>query len=342
MNTLLSIASPRKSSFNNPAKIVLAADVGGTKTNMALFRMEGDNLRKLREHSFKSASHASMLDIIQAFDSMGEDNFDAVSLAIAGPVYKGKAHGTNLPWDVEADQLRQKLKIDEVFLINDLEANAYGLGAIDEKDVVRLYQGDKSAVGNVAIISPGTGLGEAGLYWDGKNLHPFASEGGHCDFSPQNDLDVEMLNFLRHSYDHVSWERLISGPGIINIFEFFQKVKGMQAPDEILQLLEDGAAGPVISKGALDDSCAICQSTIDLFLRYLAEESGNLILKYKATGGLFIGGGIVPNLLNELDIESFLTYLQNSGRMEHLLKQVPVTVIMNEKTALLGAAFYGF
>ncbi len=338
----LPIAHPRPSSFQHAQKIVLAADVGGTKTNMALFRLEDGKMKMLREFTFKSAAHNSMEDMILKFRDQGNEEFHSVSLAIAGPVYKGKAHGTNLPWDVEDAGIRKAIGLDEVYLINDLEANAYGLSALEEEDLCRLYPGDPEATGNVAIISPGTGLGEAGMYFDGRNYHPFATEGGHCDFAPQNELDVEMLHYLQRNWDHVSWERLISGPGIVHIFEFFRYVKKLEVPSWLDEAMERGDLGHAISKGAMENSCDVCQATIDLFLRYLAEESGNLILKYKATGGLFIGGGIVPDLINELDLESFLRYLQNSGRMEHLLKQVPVTVIMNEKTALLGAAFYGF
>ncbi len=338
----LPIAYPRQTSFRREDKIVLAADVGGTKTNMALFRFRGGRMEVLREHTFKSASHNSMEDMILKFRAQGEEVFHSVSLAIAGPVYKGKAHGTNLPWDVEDAVLRKAIDVEEVYLLNDLEANAYGLSGLENEDLVKLYPGDPAATGNAAIISPGTGLGEAGMYFDGRYYHPFATEGGHCDFSPQNELDIEMLTYLQRNWDHVSWERVISGPGILHIFEFFRYVRKMPVPSWLDEAMEQGNGGLAISKGALEDSCEICQATIDLFLRYLAEESGNLILKYKATGGLFIGGGIVPDLIGELDLELFLHYLQNSGRMEHLLKQVPVTVIMNEKTALLGAAFYGF
>jgi glucokinase len=283
-----------------------------------------------------------MEDIISKFKEMGKEEFHSVSLAIAGPVYKGKAHGTNLPWDVESESIQKAFDIEEVYLLNDLEANAYGLSGLEGDDFLHLYDGDPESVGNVAIISPGTGLGQAGMYFDGNYFHPFATEGGHCDFAPQNDLDIEVLKYLQRNWDHVSWERLISGPGILHIFQFFRYVKKMKVPSWLDEAMEAGELGHAISKGALEDSCDVCQATIDLFLRYLAEESGNLILKYKATGGLFIGGGIVPDLIDELDTTSFLRYLQNSGRMEHLLKQVPVTVIMNEKTALLGAAFYGF
>jgi len=338
----LPIAYPRHSSFRRNDKIVLAADVGGTKTNMALFRLTGGKMEVIREHTFKSATHNSMEDMILQFRAQGDEVFHSVSLAIAGPVYKGKAHGTNLPWDVEDAVLKKAIEVEEVYLLNDLEANAYGLSALEKNDLRELYAGDPAATGNVAIISPGTGLGEAGMYFDGTYYHPFATEGGHCDFSPQNELDVEMLHYLQRNWDHVSWERLISGPGIVHIFEFFRYVKKMEVPSFLDDAMEEGNLGIAISRGAMENSCDICQATIDLFLRYLAEESGNLILKYKATGGLFIGGGIVPDLIDELDLELFLRFLQNSGRMEHLLKQVPVTVIMNEKTALLGAAYYGF
>ena len=193
----------------------------------------------------------------------------------------------------------------------------------------------------MALISPGTGLGEAGLYFDGSALHPFATEGGHCDFAPQTPLDFEVLNFLQRELDHVSWERLVSGMGIENLFNFFSQVKKMDVPEELRNAPPKGM-GPIISRLAAEGDCPICMETMHMFLRYLAEESGNLILKYKATGGLFIGGGIVPDILDQLDLETFLHYLQNSGRMEGLLRRVPVVVILNEEAALYGAAFYGF
>ncbi len=342
MRTPLPIAYPRKDSFQNPDKIVLAADIGGTKTNMALFRREGINFEELISHTYPSASFDSPTKIIDDFSAHAGISFDSISLAIAGPVYKQAVQATNLPWGISAEEIRSNSGIEEVFLLNDLEANAYGLGVLKPEDFVTIAEGDPEPEGNVALISPGTGLGEAGMYWDKKYLHPFATEGGHCDFAPQTELDIEMLKFLQRNLDHVSWERLVSGPGIETIFKFYAEVKKMPIPEPIREALASGSAGPVISASAAEGSCKICEATIDLFLRYLAEESGNLILKYNATGGLFIGGGIVPDIMDQLDLDRFLHFLRNSGRMEKLLRKVPVTVVLNEKAALLGAAFYGF
>ncbi|MCA6074253.1 glucokinase [Fulvivirga sedimenti] len=342
MHTRLSIAYPRQNSFKNPEKIVLAADIGGTKTNMALFRHTDLEFEELISHTYPSSSFNSPTEIIDDFSERAGISYDAISLAIAGPVYKQSVQATNLPWGINALEIQKKTGIAEVYLINDLEANAYGLGVLKPEDFVCIHEGDPEPEGNVAMISPGTGLGEAGMYWDKKYLHPFATEGGHCDFAPQTELDIEILKFLQRNLDHVSWERLVSGPGIETIFKFYAEEKKMTIPDPIREALSRGSAGPLISKYAAEGQCRICEATIDLFLRYLAEESGNLILKYNATGGLYIGGGIVPDIMDQLDLDRFLHFLQNSGRMEKLLRRVPVTVVLNEKAALLGAAFYGF
>ena len=336
------IAYPRTTSFQDPGRIVLAADVGGTKTNMALFRREGMKFEELHSHTYASSDFNSPTEIIEDFTSRAGQSFDTISLAIAGPVYKQVVQATNLPWAISAAAIRATTDVEEVYLLNDLEANAYGLGVLEPDDFRVIYNGDPNPEGNAALISPGTGLGEAGMYWDGHALHPFATEGGHCDFAPQTNLDVEMLHYLQRHLDHVSWERLVSGPGIETIMKFYAEIKHMEVPSDIQQAMHAGKAGPLISEYAAAGKCTTCQHAIDLFLRYLAEEAGNLILKFNATGGLYIGGGIVPDIMDQLDLDTFLHYQQNSGRMEKLLRKVPVTVVMNEKAALLGAAFYGF
>ena len=338
----LPIATPRKDSFTDPDRIVLAADVGGTKTNMALIRRDGIKFEEIVSFTYASSEFNSPTEIIGDFTAKSKTKFDTISLAIAGPVYKQVVQATNLPWAISAAAIRSSTGIEEVYLINDLEANAYGLGVLGPENFRMIHEGDPEPEGNAAMISPGTGLGEAGMYWDGSHLHPFATEGGHSDFAPQTELDVEMLHYLQRNLNHVSWERLVSGPGIETIFKFYAEVKGMEVPPEIGESIKKGKAGPLISARAAEGKCRICQHTIDLFLRYVAEEAGNLILKYNATGGLFIGGGIIPDLIHQLDLDSFLHYLQNSGRMEKLLRRVPVTIVLNEKAALLGAAFYGF
>jgi glucokinase len=342
MRIPLPIAAPRKDSFSDPDRVVLAADVGGTKTNMALVRRDGMKFTQLAFHTYASSEFNSPTEIIEDFTERTNHSFQTISLAIAGPVYKQVVQATNLPWAISAAAIRATIGIEDVYLINDLEANAYGLGVLGPENFRVIHKGDPDPEGNAALISPGTGLGEAGMYWDGSNLHPFATEGGHCDFAPQTELDSEVLEYLQRNLDHVSWERLVSGPGIETIFKFYAEIKGMDIPEELREPLNQGKAGPLISERAASGECKICKHTIDLFLRYVAEESGNLILKFKATGGLFIGGGIIPDIMDQLDLDSFLYYLQNSGRMEKLLRRVPVTVILNDKAALLGAAFYGF
>ncbi|HUH45572.1 MAG TPA: glucokinase, partial [Arenibacter sp.] len=235
--------------------------------------------------------------------------------------------------------IHRGLHIPSVSLINDMEANAYGLAALPEEDFDTLKYGP-NIPGNAALISPGTGLGEAGLFWDGSHYHPFASEGGHCDFSPRNDSDVEIWQYFEQKYGHVSWERLISGPGIFDMYLLLRRVSGVKEPQWLKEKLAKEDPSAVISETALDGKDSICTEAMELFIRFLAIEAAHLALKFKATGGIYIGGGILPKIIKRINREIFYANFVQSGRMNSLLQMVPVKVILNEKTALLGAAYY--
>ncbi len=320
--------------------IILAADVGGTKTNLALFQLKDKKLIPLHEELFSTKAHTSFVEMVRHLQKNNLPAIDGISLGVAGPVIQGKVQGTNFPWGIDSEEIRKELNIESVWIINDMEANAYGLAALHKKDFVTLKYG-KKLPGNAALISPGTGLGQAGMFWDGAYYYPFATEGGHCDFSPRNDLDIEILNFFQTQYGHVSWERLISGPGIFTIYLLMRRLKKEKEPIWLKKKIVSENPSKVITETALAKKDMICVETLNLFIRFLAIESANLALKFKAMGGIYIGGGILPNIIHRMDKKIFQKNFVQSGRMNSLLQMIPVKVILNEKTALLGAALYG-
>lgn len=320
--------------------IVLAADIGGTKTNLALFNIINGNLELINEKSFQTKRYDTFIELFHDFRVADDAKIDAICLGVAGPVIEGIVQGTNFPWIINQKEISKKLKVKSVFVINDLEANAYGLTTLQEDDFETLISGEKLA-GNAAIISPGTGLGEAGLFWDGKKYHPFATEGGHCAFSPHNILDLEIFNLMSQKYGDVSWERLLSGQGIIDIHEILRQLRNTPIPLWLSdkRITEDPAV--LITKAAIEKEDSVCLETLTIFLRYLAIEASQLSLKIKATGGIYIGGGIVPKIIKGIDKKVFTDNFVQSGRMVSLLKMIPVKIILNEKTPLFGAAVYG-
>lgn len=319
--------------------IVLAADVGATKTNLALFKIKGNHIDLLHEAQFKSNDYKNMIELTAVFIRDIHPLPDSICYGVAGPVLNGHAKLSNLDWEIDSGELSDHFKIKNVYLINDLEATAYGLAMLNEKDVAIIHKGDDAGYGNAAVIAPGTGLGEAGLFWDGNYYHPFATEGGHSDFAPRNEFDFELFTFLQKKFDHVSWERLVCGPGIVNIYQFLREEKKREEPGWLKEEIMKEDAAAVISRHVLQSE--ICKETMQLFIRFLAYESANLVLKLKATGGLFIGGGIAPQIVSLFENDAFYASFCQSGRLNYLLEKVPVRIILNTKTALLGAAFYG-
>ena len=317
---------------------ILAADIGGTKTNIALYQSGSDGLTITREQRYVSADHPSLTDIIHDF--CGNTLPDRISAAVAGPVIDGKSRLTNLPWVLDSKAMSQDLQIPVCF-INDLEATAYGLAGLKEEDQTSLATGDPNAKGNMAILAPGTGLGEAGLYWDGQHYHPFATEGGHSDFAPRTAQDVELFYYLQKQFGHVSWERVVSGMGIKNIFHFLTESEQEQIPEWLSARFPDADPAAVISQAAMRHEDPVCTETMDLFVRYMATEAASLVLKLMATGGLYLAGGIPPKILPLLQSDNWSKNFDNNGRMHDLSDRVPIHVVLNDKMALQGAAYYG-
>jgi glucokinase len=332
------IKPPGDQSAKHQFQLVLAGDVGATKTNLALFETNGNSFTAIARKQFVSKEYKTLTAIIKLF-LKDKPSPQSVCLGVAGPVINERARLSNISWDIDSKELARYFKIKAVKLLNDLEANAYGLAMLNEEDVISIHSSKNPEPGNMALISPGTGLGEAGIYWDGTYYHPFATEGGHCDFAPRNEFDFELYNFLKKKFGHVSWERLVSGPGILNIYNFLRDKKKGKEPAWLRVKMNEGDPAAIISQHV--QKSAICKETMEHFIRYLAHESANLVLKFKATGGLFIGGGIVPKITSLFAENDFYGSYCQGGRLDYLLEKAPVRIILNEETALLGAAWYG-
>ena len=318
--------------------MILAGDIGGTNTRLALVEAAPGGMRILFEKTFPSRERTSLEAALAEFLALHRAAFTKASFGIAGPVRNGRCEATNLPWVVDAKSVAKRLRLKRVGLINDLVANAYGIALLRGKDFVTLNKGNRNAQGNQALISAGTGLGEAGLLWDGKAHRPFASEGGHTDFAPRNHLEAELLDYLMKRHGRVSYERIGSGPGLVNAYRFFRDRGKGKEPAWLAEELRVGDPAAVISRRALDGKSPLCVQALDLFVSVYGAQAGNLALTVMATGGVYLGGGIAPKIVSKLKEPGFMNAFTAKGRLSPLLREVPVRVIMNPKTALLGAA----
>lgn len=320
--------------------MILAGDIGGTKVNLAAFEPEDLHLVPENLSTYSSHEYKSLSDMARRFLADRRLKVEYACFGIAGPVRHDRVQLTNLPWVVDAHELVGALDAKQVWLINDLAANAHGIAGLAPSDFVILNEGEPSATGNAAIISAGTGLGEAGLFWDGNRHLPIASEGGHADFAPRTDLDVELLNYLRARFGQVSWENVLSGPGFYHTYQFLRDTGRGQEPAWLAEEFRSQDPPVAVTQNALAGKCKLCEQTLDLFATYYGYEAGNLALKMLAVGGLYLGGGIAPKIIRKLQDGTFLKAFIGEGRMKGLLSTIPVRVIMNDQTALLGAARY--
>jgi len=318
--------------------MILAGDIGGTHARLAFFDVSNGRFRMVSDSVFSSREYRGLDEIVLRFLGDSRLDADAACFGVAGPVRNGRVETSNLPWVVEAKQLARELKLDQALIINDLEANAWGIATLEAKDVVSLNPGNAKAIGNQGVIAAGTGLGEAGLYWDGLDYRVFACEGGHSDFAPRNELEMELVRYLASRYGHVSYERVVSGPGLVNVFHFLRDTGRGTEPSWLSQAMHDGDAAAAISSAGIEGRCALCEQALNLFVSAYGAEAGNLALKLMATGGVYIGGGIAPKILPKLAEPLFLEAFTSKGRMRPLLEGIPIHVITNDKTGLQGAA----
>jgi len=317
---------------------LLAGDTGGTSTRLALVEVADGALRVTATARYGSRSHPSLASIVQLFRASHPEPVAHACFGVAGPVIGGHVETPNLPWMVDAGGLARELGLARVDVINDLQANAHGIFALSAKDFTVLNAG-RPASGNRAVISAGTGLGEAGIVWDGHRHHPFATEGGHADWAPTTPLEAELLHHLAERFGgHVSTERVVSGPGLVNIYEFLRDTGRGVEPGWLKAALAEGDPSAAISRAALDGRSDLCAAALDLFVSAYAGEAGNLALRKMAIGGVYLGGGIAPKIVARLKTPAFVQSFAAKGRLGALLSAIRVRVIMNDHAALLGAA----
>lgn len=308
--------------------VCLAGDIGGTKSHLALFE-RGNERKWLADAKFRSSDYSNLIDIVQEFVSSHGGSIEAACFGVAGPVQDNICRATNLPWVVDGNAISEQMGIPQVSLINDLEANSWGIPGLGEDELFVLNEG-KEHVGNRALISAGTGLGEAGIYWDGERHRPFSSEGGHCTFAPENELEVSMRGYLMRQYDHVSYERLLSGKGLVNLYRFFIDTGLEKELDEVREAFEKEDPAKVITDYGVRRACSACARAVYCFVEIYGSEAGNLALKLLSVGGLYIGGGIAPKILNALKEGGFMKRFINKGRFTSLLLAIPVKVILTK------------
>jgi glucokinase len=321
--------------------MILAGDIGATHSRVAAFRPEGNKFPLVVEKIYESREYSGLADIAGNFIRSEGIPAQSACFAVAGPVRGGRSKISNLPWTIDSQELSRQLNLNSVALINDLEAYAYGIDSLGSRDFITLHPGSEDAEGNTAVISAGTGLGEAGLLWDGVRQHPFACEGGHADFAPRNEMQIELLRYLLGRFKTVSYERILAGPGIKNVYDFLRDARREEEPDwlrEQMTAAKDPAA--LISQLALEKKTQLCQQTMSIFVSIYGAEAGNCALKFMSLGGMFIGGSIAAKNIPLMQSPDFLEAFFDKGRMRSLLEDIPVKIVLNDDAGLLGAARY--
>jgi glucokinase len=327
--------------------MLLAGDIGGTKTVLALYKATSNATTPLAEETFPSSQYDSLEQIVEEFlqsTQAQQARVHRASFGVAGPVVGGKATLPNLPWVIEVTKLKEKFDFEAVAVINDLEAIGHSVPVLPATDLATVKDGSPEPGGNIAVIAPGTGLGETFLTWNGTRYTVHPSEGGHGDFAPVDALQIGLLEYLLERFGHVSYERVCSGTGIPNIYAYIRD-RGLAGEPSWLSAELAKAKDPnaVIINAASDDQreCQICRLTVGTFVAILAAEAGNMVLRNMATGGLYLGGGIPPRILPFLQKPAFMKWFVQKGRLSRLPEKVPVRVILNSKAALVGAASFG-
>jgi glucokinase len=326
--------------------MILAGDVGGTKVHLALYNFAQGKLQPVRDQRFPAQQYDGLEKIVLEFLAGGKEKITAACFGCPGPVRDNRLKLTNLPWTLDGRQLAKDLNIEHVFLINDLEANGYGIPELAPEKIFTLHAGDASAVGHRALVSAGTGLGEAVLIWNGLIHQPIPSEGGHADFAARNDIEIELLNYLRTTLKgRVSWERVVSGMGLKNVYAFLRDIKKLDEPAWLKDRMAKEDPNAVIGEcGEKQPGEAgyseLCATALEMLVSAYGAEAGNLALKVLAAGGVYLGGGVAPKILHKMQDGAFMKAFLDKGRMSPLLESFPVRIILDEGCALLGAAAY--
>jgi glucokinase len=319
--------------------MILAGDVGGTKVHLALYDFIDGKPESSRDERYAAKEYSGLEEIVREF--LGAQTVTAACFGVPGPVRDGRLRLTNLPWTLDSRELSVSLGVNHVFLINDLEANGYGVDELTPDQIYTLSEGDPSQIGNRALIAAGTGLGEGLLIWNGRTHTPYPSEGGHADYAPRNEDEIDLLRFLKQKYNgRISQERVVTGPGLTNIYEFLREVRGVDEPNWLAGRMAAEDPNAVITELALAAKSEICEKALDMFVSAYGAEAGNLALKLLSVGGVYVGGGIAPRIIEKIKDGRFMKAFTDKGRLSQLLVNMPVRIILDSRAALLGAAAY--
>ncbi|WP_426473486.1 glucokinase [Chryseobacterium balustinum] len=342
LNPKFPLYLPGVKNTNNDNVSIIGANLREDVTTIAYYTSGNSGIELKFKNNYPTKEYESFTDVLSKFiqDSQLE-NVQRLGISVPGPVIDGKSHPARLKnWSLDVEEYRSKFGFEKVDMLNDQEASAYGIGLLDDSDLDAIYTSGHLEKGNVAILAPGNGLGEAGYFFDGKYLRPFATEGGHSEFSPRTNVEVEFYQFLNNIYGIVSWENVLSKTGLFNIYRFLRDVKRHPEPEWLSERLTNGNFTEEIFKAAMHEDAMICKIALDTFLEFLAREANNLTLKLKATGGLLIAGDI-PQIIREyIDKDKFYEKFKISDKMEDMLKNIPIHVVNTDSTSINGAALY--
>ena len=318
--------------------IVVAGDVGGTKTHLGLYQFADNKLSSIRDHTYVTRDFPSLEATLTDFLA-GAGRVNAACFGVPGPVIDRVSHATNVPWDMREQAIAASLGGAATRLVNDLEATSYGLLQLEDSQFAVLQRGESHRTSaSIAVIAAGTGLGEGALVATGDSWHSIASEGGHADFAPRGKVQIELLEFLTREFDHVSFERVLSGPGLHNIYRFLAAASPGKEPEWLTERMRTEDASAVISEAALSGKDPTCTRALEMFVEIYGAEAANLALKFLAMGGVYLGGGIAPKILPMLEQDRFMRAFLNKGRLKSTLERIPVRVSLNPAAALVGAA----
>lgn len=340
-NITFPLYSPGKAADFNDSYSMLVGDLRKAQTFLAIYNVNNGNLKKVAEKDFNSSDFSSLEEMAKAFVADFAGSICKVSLGVPGPVINGRCETVNLPWKLDAEHIKNALNVEKVSLINDMEATAYSLSDLSNSEVIPIHETENFNAGNVAILAPGAGLGEAGLFWDGEFLRPFATEGGHTEFSPRNDFEVEFYHFLNKIYGIVSWENVLSKDGLYNIYRYLRDVGRHQEDPILAEKIQDGNVLEMLTDAAKSGNSHLAKLSLELFAEFLAREANYLALKLKATGGLVITGEICEAMRAFINKDKFYSDFKISDKMESLLKDISIYFVFNSKSILDGAAYYG-
>ncbi|WP_326982793.1 glucokinase [Chryseobacterium sp. MYb264] len=341
LNPKFPLYLPGVQNGNNDNVSIIGANLREDVTTVGYFISGNGGLEVKIQNNYPTKEFSSFSDILKKFiQDNNLENVKRLGMAVPGPVIDGRSAPARLGWNLEVEDFKKDFGFERVEMLNDLEASAYGMGLLEDSDLDPIYTSGQLEKGNVAILAPGNGLGEAGYFFDGKYLRPFATEGGHSEFSPRTNVEVEFYQFLNNIYGIVSWENVLSKTGLFNIYRFLRDVKRHPEPEWLADRFANGNFAEELYKAAIEEDVLICKITLDTFIEFLAREANNLTLKLKATGGLLISGDIAQTIREYINKDKFYEKYKISDKMEDMLRNIPIYLIKTKHTGLNGIVLY--